>query len=70
QKAKEMINRITEEVEVGKIYMGTVRKIMDFDAFVEDHCPDEAFVACWASPCCNTSTKRPMVHGLDLAWKI
>ena len=30
EKAKEMISRITEEVEIGKIYMGTVRKIMDF----------------------------------------
>jgi len=35
QKAIEMIKRLTEEVEVGKIYMGTVRKIMDFGAFVE-----------------------------------
>ena len=35
EKAKEMINRIVEEVEIGKIYMGTVRKIMDFGAFVE-----------------------------------
>ncbi len=35
EKAKEMVNRIVEEVEVGKIYMGTVRKIMDFGAFVE-----------------------------------
>jgi polyribonucleotide nucleotidyltransferase len=35
QKAKDMINRITEEVEVGKTYLGTVRKIMDFGAFVE-----------------------------------
>jgi polyribonucleotide nucleotidyltransferase len=35
QKAKEIINRLTEEVEVGKVYMGTVRKIMDFGAFVE-----------------------------------
>jgi polyribonucleotide nucleotidyltransferase len=35
EKAKEMISRITEEVEIGKIYMGTVRKIMDFGAFVE-----------------------------------
>jgi polyribonucleotide nucleotidyltransferase len=35
QKAKDMINRLTEEVEVGKIYLGTVRKIMDFGAFVE-----------------------------------
>ena len=35
EKAKEMINRIVEEVEVGKTYLGTVRKIMDFGAFVE-----------------------------------
>lgn len=35
QKAKEIINRLTEEVEIGKVYMGTVRKIMDFGAFVE-----------------------------------
>src|SRR5256886_2550067 len=35
KKAIEMINRLTEEVEVGKIYLGTVRKIMHFGAFVE-----------------------------------
>jgi polyribonucleotide nucleotidyltransferase len=35
EKAKEMIGRIVEEVEVGKTYLGTVRKIMDFGAFVE-----------------------------------
>jgi polyribonucleotide nucleotidyltransferase len=35
QKAIDMINRLTEEVEVGKTYLGTVRKIMDFGAFVE-----------------------------------
>ncbi|MBM4138044.1 MAG: polyribonucleotide nucleotidyltransferase [Nitrospira sp.] len=35
QKAKDIISRLTEEVEVGKIYTGTVRKIMDFGAFVE-----------------------------------
>jgi len=34
-KAKEMINRLVEEVEPGKIYLGTVRKIVDFGAFVE-----------------------------------
>lgn len=34
QKAIEMINALTGEVEVGKIYEGTVRKIMDFGAFV------------------------------------
>ncbi|MGH7168382.1 MAG: polyribonucleotide nucleotidyltransferase [Nitrospiraceae bacterium] len=35
KKAIEMINRLTEEVEIGRIYLGTVRKIMDFGAFVE-----------------------------------
>jgi len=34
-KAVERINRITAEAEVGKIYKGTVRKIVDFGAFVE-----------------------------------
>ena len=33
--AVEMINKITQEAEVGKLYMGKVRKIMDFGAFVE-----------------------------------
>ncbi len=35
KKAIDIINRLTEEVEIGKIYLGTVRKIMDFGAFVE-----------------------------------
>ena len=35
EKAKEMINRLVEEVEPGKLYLGTVRKIVDFGAFVE-----------------------------------
>ncbi|HEY6083779.1 MAG TPA: polyribonucleotide nucleotidyltransferase [Nitrospira sp.] len=35
EKAKAIINSIVEEVEVGKTYLGTVRKIMDFGAFVE-----------------------------------
>ena len=35
QKATDMIMRIVEEAEVGKIYLGTVRKIVDFGAFVE-----------------------------------
>jgi polyribonucleotide nucleotidyltransferase len=35
RKAVEMIQRITAEAEVGKIYRGTVRNIMDFGAFVE-----------------------------------
>ncbi len=33
--AKEAIKSITQEAEVGRIYMGTVRKITDFGAFVE-----------------------------------
>jgi polyribonucleotide nucleotidyltransferase len=34
-KAVDRINRITAEAEVGKIYKGTVRKVVDFGAFVE-----------------------------------
>jgi len=34
-KAIEMVNQLTEEVEIGKIYLGTVKKIVDFGAFVE-----------------------------------
>lgn len=33
--ARNAIKSITQEAEVGKIYMGTVRKITDFGAFVE-----------------------------------
>jgi len=33
--AVEMIKEIVQEAEVGKLYMGKVRKIMDFGAFVE-----------------------------------
>lgn len=35
QAALEMVNAIVEEPEVGKIYHGTVKRIMDFGAFVE-----------------------------------
>ena len=35
QKAKHIIEAIVAEVEVGKTYMGTVKRIMDFGAFVE-----------------------------------
>ncbi|MGH7855780.1 MAG: polyribonucleotide nucleotidyltransferase [Candidatus Binatia bacterium] len=35
RKAVERIQQITAEAEIGKIYKGTVRKIMDFGAFVE-----------------------------------
>jgi polyribonucleotide nucleotidyltransferase len=31
----EIIQRMTEEAVVGKVYLGTVRKIMEFGAFVE-----------------------------------
>ena len=33
--AADMISRIVQEAEVGKLYKGKVRKIMDFGAFVE-----------------------------------
>lgn len=35
QKAIDMIHNITQEAEVNKIYRGTVKRIMDFGAFVE-----------------------------------
>lgn len=35
QKAIEWINNIVKEVEIGEIYQGTVKRIMDFGAFVE-----------------------------------
>jgi polyribonucleotide nucleotidyltransferase len=35
RRAVEMVQRIAAEPEVGKIYRGTVRKIVDFGAFVE-----------------------------------
>lgn len=35
QKAIEIIRRITQEVEVGKIYLGKVKRVTDFGAFVE-----------------------------------
>jgi polyribonucleotide nucleotidyltransferase len=35
QKAGEMVQRIAAEAEIGKIYKGTVRKIVEFGAFVE-----------------------------------
>jgi polyribonucleotide nucleotidyltransferase len=34
-KAREIIRGIVQEAEVGKLYMGKVKKIMDFGAFVE-----------------------------------
>ena len=35
KKAIRMIRDLTQEAEVGKLYMGTVRRIMEFGAFVE-----------------------------------
>ncbi|GJL60993.1 MAG: polyribonucleotide nucleotidyltransferase [Nitrospirales bacterium] len=35
QKAMELIRGLTEDPEIGKLYQGTVKKIMDFGAFVE-----------------------------------
>jgi len=35
QRAIDWVNRLTAEAEVGKIYKGIVKKIMDFGAFVE-----------------------------------
>lgn len=35
QKAKEYITALTQEAEVGKVYLGKVKKITDFGAFVE-----------------------------------
>jgi polyribonucleotide nucleotidyltransferase len=35
QKACDMIKKLTEDVEVGKIYDGRVKKITDFGAFIE-----------------------------------
>ena len=35
KKAVEMVQRIVAEAEIGKIYKGTVRKIVEFGAFVE-----------------------------------
>jgi len=35
QKAKDLVKSIVEEPEVGRIYEGTVKRIMDFGAFIE-----------------------------------
>ena len=34
-KAIEMVKGLTEDAEIGKLYMGKVRRITDFGAFVE-----------------------------------
>jgi polyribonucleotide nucleotidyltransferase len=35
QRAYDMVRRLTEDVEVGKVYEGPVKRILDFGAFVE-----------------------------------
>ena len=35
EKAKQIIESMTEEPEIGKVYQGTVKRIVDFGAFVE-----------------------------------
>lgn len=35
KQAMEIIRELTQEAEIGKLYVGTVKKIMDFGAFVE-----------------------------------
>ena len=35
QKAMDLVKSIVEEPEVGRIYTGTVKRIMDFGAFIE-----------------------------------
>ncbi len=35
QEAVDIVSKLVEEAEIGKIYMGTVKKIVDFGAFVE-----------------------------------
>jgi polyribonucleotide nucleotidyltransferase len=35
EKAVEAVNRVTEEAEIGKVYKGKVKRIMDFGAFCE-----------------------------------
>jgi len=35
QAAVRMVHELTQEAEIGQIYLGTVRKIMDFGAFIE-----------------------------------
>ncbi|MBI5642431.1 MAG: polyribonucleotide nucleotidyltransferase [Deltaproteobacteria bacterium] len=44
QKAIDMVKRLTQEPEVGKLYMGKVKKIMDFGAFVEIYPGTEGLV--------------------------
>ncbi|MEE8360187.1 MAG: polyribonucleotide nucleotidyltransferase [Candidatus Omnitrophota bacterium] len=35
EKAVEAVNKVTEEAEIGKVYMGKVKRLMDFGAFCE-----------------------------------
>jgi polyribonucleotide nucleotidyltransferase len=44
RQAMEIINELTQEPEVGKIYQGTVKKVLDFGAFVEIFAGTEGLV--------------------------
>jgi len=39
EKAMAMIKELVQEAEVNQVYMGKVRKIMDFGAFCGKSCP-------------------------------
>jgi polyribonucleotide nucleotidyltransferase len=44
QMAVDMINTLTEELEIGRVYNGKVSKIMDFGAFVDFPSGDSGLV--------------------------
>jgi polyribonucleotide nucleotidyltransferase len=44
RQAMEIINELTQEPEVGRIYQGTVKKVLDFGAFVEIFAGTEGLV--------------------------
>ena len=44
EKAVQMVKRLTQEAEIGKLYLGKVKKIMEFGAFVEIFAGTEGLV--------------------------
>ncbi|MBI5236066.1 MAG: polyribonucleotide nucleotidyltransferase [Deltaproteobacteria bacterium] len=44
EKAIQMVKRLTQEAEIGKLYLGKVKKIMEFGAFVEIFAGTEGLV--------------------------
>ncbi len=44
EKAIQMVRRLTQEAEIGKLYLGKVKKIMEFGAFVEIFAGTEGLV--------------------------